>query len=89
MVPQIDYMGIALVIAAMSLWSGAAEVDGREALARRPWLWGLAAGCWTAACRFGFGHGTVAVLFDQAIVALAMAAAITEFERRQRSRATR
>ena len=78
-----DYVGIALVIVATTVWTRAAEIDGRHAVADNPRIWGLFGGAWTAACRFLGGFGVPALAVGQLVVVLSMAAAVTVQERRR------
>jgi hypothetical protein len=78
-----DYLGIALVIVATTVWTRAAEIDGRHAVADHPWIWGLFGGAWTAACRFLWGFGVPALAMGQLVIVLCMAAAVTVQERRR------
>jgi uncharacterized membrane protein YdcZ (DUF606 family) len=73
----VDYLGIVLVMVATTVWTRAAEIDGRHAVADHPWIWGLFGGAWTAACRFLWGFGVPAIALSQVVVVLCMAAAIT------------
>lgn len=85
----VDYMGAALVFLMGVAWARAAEIDGRYALARHPWLWGLAGAGWTFLCRFGWGHSQTRVLLDQVVVALAMMAVLELHDRRRTRDAAR
>jgi hypothetical protein len=78
-----DYLGVALVIVATTVWTRAAEIDGRHAVADNPWIWGLFGGAWTAACRFLWGFGVPGLAVAQLVVVLGMAAAVTVQERRR------
>jgi hypothetical protein len=79
----VDYLGTALVIVATTVWTRAAEIDGRHAVADHPWIWGLFGGAWTAACRFLWGFSVPALAVGQLVVVLCMAAAVTVQERRR------
>ena len=78
-----DYLGIALVIVATTVWTRAAEIDGRHALANHPWISGLFGGAWTAAWRFLWGFGVPGLAVGQLVVVLCMAAAVTVKELRR------
>lgn len=78
----VDYVGIALVVLMTSTWAGIAEVDGRHAVARHPWVWGLAGGAWTILCRFGWGHAPGRLFLDQLVLVAVMMAVLEWHERR-------
>jgi len=78
MVPVVQFLiSSLLTFSAYPFWVRVAQVDGRHALTRAPWVWGLVGAGWTGVCSFGWGHAPVRLLFDQLVVVVAMIAVVT------------